>query len=49
MSTLDIMTTLAYSLVLIGVLGSKTDMGKIKWMLWAIIILLAQIVGKLTP
>jgi len=49
MSTLDIMTALAYSCALIGILFSRKDMGKIKWFLWAILILLGHIAGKVTP
>ena len=46
MSTLDIITLLAYGCALIGLLFSRSDMGKIKWALWAILILLAHIAGK---
>ena len=49
MSALDIMTLFAYACALIGLLFSPKDMGKIKWALWAILILLAHIAGKLTP
>jgi hypothetical protein len=49
MSMLDIFTLLAYGCALIGVLFSRNDTGKIKWMLWAILILLAHIAGKVTP
>ena len=48
MSMLDIITLLAYGCALIGALFSKRDTGKVKWMLWAIIILLAHIAGKVT-
>ena len=48
MSMLDIMTLFAYGCALIGVLFSRSDMGKIKWALWAIMILLAHIAGKVT-
>lgn len=48
MSTLDIITLFAYGCALILVLFSRNDMGKIKWMLWAILILLANIAGKVT-
>ena len=49
MSTLDIITLLAYGCALIGLLFSPKDMGKIKWALWAILILLAHIASKVTP
>lgn len=42
-------TLLAYVLALIGVLFSRSDMGKIKWMLWAMLILLGHIADKVTP
>jgi hypothetical protein len=48
MSALDIMTLLAYGCALIGLLFSQKDMGKIKWALWAILILMGHIAGKVT-
>jgi len=49
MSILDIITLFAYGCALIVVLFSRNDMGKIKWMLWAILILLGYIADKVTP
>lgn len=49
MSVEDIIPLFAYGCALIVVLFSRNDMGKIKWMLWAILILLAHIAGKVTP
>tara|TARA_R110000822_G_scaffold71205_4_gene171815 strand:+ start:1537 stop:1686 length:150 start_codon:yes stop_codon:yes gene_type:complete len=49
MSTWDIMTLLAYACALIGALFSKPDTGKVKWMLWAILILLGYIAGEVGP
>lgn len=49
MSALDTMTFFAYGWALMGASFSKRDTGKVKWMLWAIIILLSHIAGKLTP
>lgn len=49
MSMLDIIILLAYCCALIGVRFSKPDTGKVKWMLWAILILLAHTAVKLTP
>jgi hypothetical protein len=49
MSDVNIFPVLAYGCALIVVLFSRNDMGKIKWMLWAILILLAHIAGKVTP
>lgn len=49
MSTLGIITLLAYSCALIGALFSKPDTENVKWLLWAILILLAHIAGKVTP
>jgi hypothetical protein len=49
MSIVQITIMLAYAYALIGAIGSKTDMGKIKWILWAILILLAHIADKVTP
>lgn len=48
MSMLDIITLLAYGCALIGVLFSRNDTGKIKWALWAILILMGHIASKVT-
>jgi hypothetical protein len=49
MSALDIMTLLAYACALIGLIFSPKDMGKIKWALWAILILMGHIASKVGP
>jgi hypothetical protein len=49
MSMLDIITLFAYGCALICVLFSRNDMGKIKWAIWAILMLLGHIAGKVTP
>jgi len=47
MSILDIITLFAYGCALIGLLFSRNDMGRIKWALWAILILLGHIAEKI--
>jgi len=49
MSIEKIITLFLYGSAIVGVVVSNTDIGKIKWMLWAILFLLAYIAGKLTP
>jgi len=49
MSIGEITTLLAYGTALIGIFVSKTDTGKIKWAIWAVLILLAHIAVEVTP
>ena len=48
MSAWHIITLLAYSCALIGALFSKPDTEKVKWLLWAILIVLVHIADKVT-